>query len=229
MKDDVKEIKKRVNEDWLKAFPELSLFAQNRLYKIFGPLIIGLELIKLPRAEEYRQHFVCYPLWKKNVEECLDSPIMLMEFKNKKGLQFSIPYIKHNIYFVEVIEFAKKQMPISFNHNVSLKEVLAVFDEYSKKPPLSAAPNSYLQARLAEAKLLVTLYVGDSEQIQRVMTEIEKKNWDSNHFKSWKTDYDKWISNLREKVDHRDELLNQIALNKRDKKIAKLQQSELKA
>jgi len=67
----LREIKEMVNEDWQKAFPQLTLYARNRFYKIVGPLVVGFELINIPRTEDYRPHFVCYPLWKNNIQECL--------------------------------------------------------------------------------------------------------------------------------------------------------------
>lgn len=39
-----REIKKKVTEDWLNSFSQISAFAQNKLYKIVGSCIIGIEL-----------------------------------------------------------------------------------------------------------------------------------------------------------------------------------------
>jgi hypothetical protein len=108
---DRKKIKDKINADWQEGLPLLSLYALNRLYRIVGPIIIGIDLIKLPRTEEYRPHFVCYPLWKHSIEECLKSPFILIEFKNKKGLQIDIPFEKHALYFNEALESVKTQMP----------------------------------------------------------------------------------------------------------------------
>ena len=78
-------IKKEIFKAWQNAFPQLTLYSQNNLYKKVGPIIIGIELIRLPRTEEYRPHFVMYPLWKKDILTCLSIPIILKEYKNKKG------------------------------------------------------------------------------------------------------------------------------------------------
>src|SRR5690606_14982485 len=98
------EIKKKVIGDWQNAFLELTAFAQNKLYKVVGATVIGLELIKLPRIEEYRPHFVIYPLWEKDVKTNLDYPILLKEFENKKGFQYDIPYEKHRMFFDDVLD-----------------------------------------------------------------------------------------------------------------------------
>jgi len=59
-----KETSNAVNVDWENAILQLTLYAKNKLYKRVGPLIAGLELIKLPMSDEYLPHFVIYPLWK---------------------------------------------------------------------------------------------------------------------------------------------------------------------
>lgn len=221
-----KSLKKLVIEDWQKAFPQLTLFSQDKFYKIIGAIVTGIELIKLPRTEEYRPHFVIYPLWKSDIKTCLGSPIILKEFYNRKGLQFSIPYERHSAYFGEVLETVKKQTPISFVGDVSLKELFDIIEQYSKTPPLSAAPNSYLQAKLQEAKLEIALYISKSEA-QNVLAQINKRNWDIGHFAMWNVDINKWLKDLQEKINNQEQLLNQTAINKRDKKLEKLKRSEI--
>jgi len=223
-----KEVKKKVIEDWQNAFPQLALYAQDKLYKVVGATVIGLELIKLPRTEEYRPHFVVYPLWKKDVKASLDFPFILKEYSNKKGLQYSIPYERHSAFFSDVIESVKKQTPLPFDSNISLKKIVSVIDEHSKTPPLSAAPNSYLQAALQEAKLKIALFVGVTEA-QSVLEQINKRSWDTNHFKACGVDVSKWLQSLQEVTTNRDEFLKQIEANKQDKKISQLKSSELTA
>lgn len=223
-----KEVKKKVIEDWQNAFPQLALYAQDKLYKVVGATVIGLELIKLPRTEEYRPHFVVYPLWKKDVKASLDFPFILKEYSNKKGLQYSIPYERHSAFFSDVIESVKKQTPLPFDSNISLKKIVSVIDEHSKTPPLSAAPNSYLQAALQEAKLKIALFIGVTEA-QSVLEQINKRSWDTNHFKACGVDVSKWLQGLQEVITNRDEFLKQIEANKQDKKILQLKSSELTA
>ena len=228
MAGDLKEAKKKVVKEWQNAFPQLTLYSQNKLYKIIGAIVTGIELIKLPRTEEYRPHFVIYPLWKKDVKACLDVPIILQEYYNRKGLQFSIPYEKHGIYFEEVLGSVKKQTPLSFAGDVSLKKLFDIIDEYSKMPPLSASPNSYLQAKLQEARLEIALCISSNNEVQNVLAQIQKRKWNIGHFAMWNIDFNEWLKGLQEKVNHSKEFLNRIAVNKQDKKLEKLQQSELK-
>jgi hypothetical protein len=220
-----KNIKSIIVEDWQNAFPQLTVYSYDKLYKIVGCLIVGIELTKLPRSDEYRPHFVCYPLWKDNIKDCLSGPLMLKEYYNKKGLQFSIPFEKHGTYFSEAVESVKKHTLLSFDGDIISKKLFSVIDEYSKTPPLSAAPNSYLQAMLQEAKLEIALYVNVTEA-EIIFEQISKRNWDINHFKLCGADVSKWLQKIGDKIKLREALLNKISINKEDIKLSKLNRSE---
>lgn len=223
-------VKKRVIEDWQNAFPQLTSYAQGKLYKVLGPIIIGVELIKLPRTEEYRPHFVVYSLFGgrlgNDISACLAGPILLQEYYDKKGFQHDIAYEKHNLFFDDVLDCVKEQTPLPFEGNVSFKKLTLVFDEYSKTSPLSAAPGSYLQAALLAAKLKIALFIG-VEEAQSVLEQINRRSWDVNHFKVCGVDINNWLQGLGEIILDRDKFLERIEINKQDKKIAKLKSSEL--
>lgn len=221
-----KEIKKKVAEDWVKAFPQLTLYEKNKLYKVVGPVIIGIEMIKLPRTEEYRPHFVMYSLWNKDIKANFYFPIVLKEYYNKNGTQYSIPYEKHIAFFSDVLESIKKQNILPFDGDVHFRKMISAINEYSKTPPLSAAPNSYLQAVLQEAILKITLFI-NKDEAQIILKLINKKSWDANHFEACGMEISKWLHNLEQTISDRDEFLKQIEINQQDKKIAKLKRSEL--
>ncbi len=223
-----KAIKNKVFEDWHNAFPQLSIYTKNKLYKIIGSCVLGIELIRSPHTESYSPYFVLYSLWKKDINECLDYPIFLMDFKNKKGLQYDILYEKHSAIFDDVVYSIKSQIPLPFEGNVYLKKITTAIEDSSQMPPLSAAPNSYLQAALQEAKLKTALFVGVTEA-KEVLEQIKKRNWDTNHFKACGVDVFNWLQSLQTTISNRDEFLKQIEANKQDKKIAQLKSSELSA
>ncbi|GAA4419279.1 hypothetical protein GCM10023187_53430 [Nibrella viscosa] len=223
------QLKKKVTEDWQNAFPELAVYSQNKFYKIVGPTIIGLELVKLPRTEDYRPYFICYPLWKQNIKTCLDNPIIIKEFNNKKGMLFSIPYAKHTAFFSDVLSEVKKQIPIPFEGDVSLKKLFSTIDEYSKTSYLSAAPNSYLQAVLQESKLALALCTSNDDQVRSILSHIQKSNWDVAHFAMWKVDVSQWLNQLQKMVENREELIFKVKQNKQEKKLEKLHHSKLEA
>ncbi len=227
-----KAIKKKVIDDWQNAFPQLTLYAQDKLYKRVGPIVIGLELIKRPRTEEYSPYFVTYVIWNNkwgsDIRAWFMGPILLKEFKDKRGFQYDIPYVKHRAFFNDVIESVIKQTPLPFEGNISLKKMISVIDEYSQTQPLSAAPNSYLQAALQEAKLKIALFIGVTEA-QSVLEQINKRSWDINHFKACGVNVNEWLQSLQEAISNREDFLKQIEINKQDKKISQLKSSELTA
>lgn len=221
-----REIRKKVNSDWQNAFPELSLFAQDKLYKIVGPFVIGLELIKLPRLDEYRPHFAMYPLWRSDIKECLSIPIIIKEYYDRRGFQFSIPYDKHDGFFREVLDCVEKQTLLAFVGEISIRKVISKLDDYSKGPPLNASPNSYLQAAIQEAKLRIALYI-DLAGAQSIFGQIVKRKWDIHHFKACGVDVDKWLHSLQIAVSNRNDFLKQLENNLSDIRLSSIKRSVL--
>lgn len=225
-----KAIKKKVIEDWQNAFPQLTMYAQNKLYKVVGSCVLGIELIKSPHTESYSPYFVLYSLWGNrmgnDIKACMAGPLLLWDFKNKKGYQYDIPYEKHNVFFDEVVNSVKNQTPLPFEGNISLKEIATAIEDSSQKPPLSAAPNSYLQAVLQEAKFKTALFISN-EEAQKVFDQINKRSWDLNHFKACGVNVNEWLQSLQTTITNRDEFLKQIEANWQDKKISQLKSSEL--
>ncbi|MDR7130956.1 hypothetical protein J2X69_003315 [Algoriphagus sp. 4150] len=221
-----KTVKKKVTEEWLNVFCQFSEFHQNKLYKVIEPCLVGIELIKSPFTETYSPYFVIYPLWKKDVKANLEYPILLKDFKNEKGFQLDISFENHSAFFKDVIECVKLQIPLALDGSVSFTKLMSVLDDYSKSPPLNAAPNSYLQALLEEAKLKISLYIGAPEA-QNLLDQISRKSWETNHFKACGVEVSQWFQSLQEVITNRYSFLQQIEVNKQDKKIAKLQSSVL--
>ena len=61
-----KVVKKKVIENWQNAFPQLTMYTQNKLYKVVDPCVLGIELVETPYTESYSPYFVIYPIWKKD-------------------------------------------------------------------------------------------------------------------------------------------------------------------
>lgn len=67
-------IKKAIAKDWINEFPNSLAYTQNKLYKIIGPYVVGIEIFNLPRAEDYCPYFVVHELWDKTLNEFLKDP-----------------------------------------------------------------------------------------------------------------------------------------------------------
>jgi hypothetical protein len=231
MIEDIKTIKKKVPDDWQRAFKQLTIFSQNKLYKAIGPLITGIDLVNIQRIDGYRPHFVIYPLWGnrmgKDLKACLEGPIILYEFYNKKGLQLNIPYANHNTLFSEAVECANAQISIAFDRDISLKELFGLVDKHLNHILIKS--HSGNQAGLYEFKFNAALYVGNNNFLEDVIAQIQKasKNWNMQQFEMVYDNFDIWFQGLQEKIAHRQDFLDQIAANKQDKKLQKLKSSEL--
>lgn len=227
MMEDFKRIKDMIDVDWVQTFPQLTKFGYNKYYKIVGPIILGIELIKLPHSDAYRPYFVVYPLWQKDLKTCFSGPVILLQTYNKKGLPFSIPYTKHNDFFKEAVDCFKKQIPISMNNDISVNILFELIDKCFND--ILVKSNSAEQARLYELKLNIALYLDDEEQIKNILDCIknESKNWNMQMFEIWYGEFDTWLQYLYEKMNKKIAFLEQIIINKQDKKLKNLKKSEL--
>ncbi|MGJ1409070.1 hypothetical protein ACR78Z_05295 [Sphingobacterium thalpophilum] len=219
--------KKVVANNWSDNFSDLSIYAQNKLYKICGPFLLGIEILSLPRTEDYRPIFVCYPLWKADIRQCLEEPVFIQEIYNKKGFQFNIPYEKHLNFFYEALECTKEQVPILGHQYTSVRQLFEVFNKQFTQTLIKSSPVG--QAKLFEAKLLGGLYVNDLNIVKQVFTELNEvsMSWSPKLFE-WKYGkLDVWLQNLQQMIVNRIGFLKQIETNKQDKKVAKLHYSEL--
>ena len=224
-------LKKQVTEDWQNAFPQLVKYSQSKYYKILGSVLVGIELVKPPLIDKYSPHFVIYPLWGnksgKDLKACLSVPIVLKAFYNENKQEFFIPYDKHSSEFPELLKAVKKQLPFSLEGDIPLKKLFFALDEHSKTPPLSASPNSYLQAVLMEFKLELAICSGSEKQVQVIFSQLKKRDWNLEHFKLWGIKYEEWLKKIEHKIIHKEELLLQLNINKQNKKLKKLHHSEL--
>ncbi|UQA73289.1 hypothetical protein K2F45_15800 [Sphingobacterium siyangense] len=222
-------IKKEVINNWSDNFLELSVYNQNKLYKVCGAFLLGIEILSLPRTQCYRPIFVCYPLWKTNIKECLIEPIFIQEIYNRRGFQFNIPYEKHLNFFQEAVECTKKQVPILGRNYITVGQLFEIFNKQFTQTLIKSSPVG--QAKLFEAKLLAAFYVNDINKVEQVLTEINNVSisWSPNLFE-WKFGkLDVWLHNLQGMISNREKFLQQIDANKLDKKIADLHSSELES
>lgn len=211
----------------LSSFPTLKKYSKNKFYCVLSPLIIGIEIIKIPRSEDYRPHFVCYPLWKNSLKSCFNNPIMLIEIKDRKKEQISLTLEDMTGNFVSIASLIKKQIPFDFGKDLKLKSLISVLDNYAKTSFLGASMNSFLQAKLAKQKVIISLLVNNLNSVQNELKLIEKKSWDLEHFLLWETKYEDWISELKEKIKNPELIKTQLRENLVNNKISKLNQFKI--
>ncbi len=127
--------KKQIALDWLNIFPQLTLVGKNKLLQIIGPFIIGIELFHHQRlGEAYIPYFVCYSLNENNEKTCLSAPFILRAIRDKKNLQFSIPYQQHNTSLEEAYLYTKEQINIPLEGDVRLNLMLSMIKHEFNDP-----------------------------------------------------------------------------------------------
>lgn len=228
MTTDIKALKKMVAKDWANAFPTLTQYGTNKFYKIVGPMITGIELIRLSFGiEEYRAYTIMYGLWNPDLKTCLKGPELFHEVEDKKGSQLDIPYKKHQDYFEEAIQCAQAQACVPF-HQATPQKILANIDGLFNHFLFNYHAGK--QAHLYKLKCYIALYINDQAQIQVIVDQIEqaRKNWNMESIELYyDISYDVWFQQLQDKINDRAAFMEQIAKNSADKKLQKLQRSEL--
>lgn len=219
--------KKQVARDWLSEFTSLKDYAQDKLYKIIGPLVSGIEIFKLPRKDDYRPYFVCYPLWKEGEKACLEEPFILQEIFRSDRSQFSIPFVSHKDLFSEAVVCAKRQIPISLDADVPVTEVYRMVEMQFSDVLVRASP--VMQSKLYELAFCVALYVGDDRSRSQITSKVHRasKTWTKQLF-DWKYgSFSQWMQQLQAKKDSRDLFVSEIADNRFSGKLSLLSRSEL--
>lgn len=222
-----KNAKKVIFQEWSSEFPELSSFSKSKLFKLLGPLVGGIEFFDLKKTVEYRPYVAWYPIWKSTLKECLNQPLVLYEIRNKKGLQFDIPYNVGDTVLNEAIDATRQQMFLSLEGDVKVNEIFSLIDRQFSKTLIKSSPIG--QANLLEGKLLIALYLNDQKSIQMTMNEIKEKSdlWMSGLFE-WKNGRtDIWIEKLKGIVLNREQFLSQVYSNRQDKSLLSLKSSEI--
>jgi len=224
-----KEIKRRITQEWLKAFPGLQPYAQNKLYKNIGPFVMGIELINLPRSENYRPHFVIYPLYRNNIKSCLDYPCLMREFFNSKKLQINLPYNDTRELFKDAQKIVAQSLKFEFKEDVSLLDLYSLVDDRLINDPIFQRHSGH-RASLLEVKFYAAVYTRSQTEMEKIINQVkdEQKNWDMKMFESWHGQFDLWIKGLERNAINTEEFFKKIVINKQDKKIDKLLSSDLK-
>lgn len=215
--------KKEVLDDWGYAFPQLSKYSSSLLLMKLDVVLIGLSLDRLPRCEEYRPLFVCFPLWRSDQNENMRIPVFIHEMRNKKKRQLDIPYESHQELFSEVATYVKKEVGILLREQVFLKDIFNFLSNISSS--ILVQNNPLDLSRLLEYELAIALFFDDKNLLNRLKCDIEKKikMWEPEHFKRVfnKTMYE-WRNDLFDEFENRESFLERINNSLADKKVKAL-------
>ena len=219
--------KKEIANIWMAAYPSLYPYTKDKLYMVLGSFVMGIEIIKLPKVDDYRPHFVLYPLYGNlsgnKLKDCMNYPVILLEFFNNKGLQYSIPYKNSSTLTQEVIKAVAEQLPFKIGGDAKISSILKFVDSQINSKLVKI---QLKQPEFFEVKYYSALYVSEAEA-EKVLKQIQKdsKSWDMKQFKTYYGDFDIWYDTLVK--TKRDKFVALIEKNKLDKKLEKLPVSDL--
>jgi hypothetical protein len=220
-------MKKKINNQiWLNLFPDLKAFHENKLIKILGPTVVGIELVPLPRVPKYRPYFVVYSLFGEDLKSSLSGPSILIPLKNERGSDINITINDDSEQsLLSLTDFIT--MPLPLGKDVLLSQFLEMVKDYSQSPPLSVAPNSFLQAKLREFGLKVILYVGNHTLAKSYLSDLEMQEWDDDHFKLCGTSVDQWLKDVKISYKNSLEETNKANRNRDNDRLKLLNRSEI--
>jgi hypothetical protein len=193
---EIRLIKNEIANTWRHEFQFLSALSNTKFFRISGCCLQGIELIRVSNAvAKYRPHFSIYPLWKNNVKECFSEPIILHEFSNHKGLQYSIPYVPSDPLNIDAIGTVKSELKELFSDSTN-KSLIEFTKGKLKDVLVTSSPIA--QAKLLELVIFSALIQEDDSLLNIEFSRAKQatKYWKPELF-NWKYgSKEKWISDI---------------------------------
>jgi hypothetical protein len=216
-----------LEEEWLKAFPILSRYKKGKYYKIVGPLIVGLEMVRLNYIECYRPHFVAYGLWENSLNSCLKVPEILFEIKGSNGRTLNIPYSKQPETIMNNLDIIRVQLLSIYPSTIKTQSLFDLIEWYLKNSELNAAPFSVFAAQLHRTMLRLAIFAERKDIEARTLDLIRCKPWDQKHFTLAGMKVADWIASMEAESENPSFLLAKIRKNRNSSSLSQLPRSEL--
>lgn len=219
--------KKEIYKLWGKAFPYLASFSPTAFYMTLDIAVVGIRLIPLIGGEEYRPHFMCFPLWKENNEKNMDDLIFMQEFCNAKNMQLDISFLASPDTINKAIDAVHKQVGKCLQEHVHIKDIFEILKKQFSD--LTVQRNPILQSLLLEYEFMIALYINNPNFINEVKEVIIKvsKNWNPEFFEPQCGKIEDWRKQLFDRLNNRDAFLEHVQKNLCEGKIAKLPRSHM--
>ncbi|MBC8602844.1 hypothetical protein H8784_14085 [Parabacteroides acidifaciens] len=219
--------KKEIYKLWGEAFPCLTAFSPTAFYMTLDIAVIGIRLMPLIGGEEYRPHFMCYPLWRENNNMNMKDGIFMQQMYNAKKMQLDVSYLANQDTIKKAIDLTGKQIGTCVQDQVSVKDIFGILKWYFSYILVQSSP--ILQSKVLEYEFMIALYINNPNFIDKVKTEITKisNSWDPNYFEWRHGKIEDWRQRLFDRLENRDAFLLQIQKNINDGKIAKLPRAHM--
>lgn len=223
--------KKEILRAWNVYFPTLKPVGNNKLLKIVGPVLYGFELIFVNNMRWYKPHIVIYSLlgnrFGKDIKSVFASPVLNYIFRDDKNLDISVSYADHNKLLEGIMDYNYLNSVIPFNEDVKLEAFRNLIYKHPSYSNYSSITINH--ANLLHLDFLLSMYIENNNAIDEIINKIilSSKKWKMELFESVYGNFDLWIYKLKEYSSYRSEYIQTIEENKNNKKLIKLNFSEL--
>ena len=193
-----------------------------------GPAVTGLYFQRVYKY--YRPIFVCYPLWRRSLKDCMGLYIFHHVFRDNRNLQLDIPFMAHQELFPAAITYVQEQSHNLLQDNIKIRNILTYHDYLRKYDLLVINQNFIGKKALLVHSMMIALYVNSPDLIQWACNECEKQalTWNQQDFERFEGEtINSWKLKLYHLIDQRDEIMERIRVNSMDKRFAKLKESHL--
>ncbi|MFN8395775.1 MAG: hypothetical protein U0176_14155 [Bacteroidia bacterium] len=212
---------------WLSDFQELRLVSAMKLYRIVGPLIVGIEFDSRPASDNYQVFVTMYGLWQEDIRYCLRYPIIFEGLVDQRGLQIFLGDRDHSTRF----EDARRSLRESFGHlvegSLELGDALRYCDQYIAGNQLSSSPNSYRVAHVLQEEISLCLAVSSIGRAEEIYRKVKDTDWDNNNFRAFKTSVSEWSDKIERQMGDPETIRANVQLNRNNPKLKHLLVSEL--
>lgn len=217
-----KVLQKKMMNDWRSEFSEFKLYSPVKLFKVVGPLIMGIEMQTLLGNDEYRPHLTCYGLWGGGLRESLKYPAIYVEHRNRKGLQFDIKYSIHaaGSGMPELCDLLRQQVSVPFEGDITIGQLHAELDKYIVTYRISYP----IIMDAMGMKVRTALYIGDAKMAKELFEGLvdDTKDWYHPYDEYFPERRREWLQELKNTIEHRDDFISTIENNLLYAKIRRL-------
>ncbi|MGF6847994.1 hypothetical protein QFZ51_003229 [Chitinophaga sp. W3I9] len=219
---------KMIAQEWLKVLPGLSMYGSTRLLKILGPLVIGIQINKIPGWKRYAPYFVFIPLIDVKADGKAGSTEIVIQARDTDNRQLFIPEEKYDVILPAVIDGVLTQFSIPFDRDITQEAIYRMIDYFMEWIEVKARIKYLIGFHLI--KLHVALYVDDEAQVRESLRSIRQQAAavPANTLSAWFGDVAAWEQRLNEMVTNRAAYLEQIREKiQKDKKLSKLSSNDI--
>lgn len=219
---------KTITQEWLKSLPGLSMYSGTQLFKILGPLVIGVEIIKIPARGRYAPYFVFIPLVDLKEDGKARGTQIVIQARDTDNRQLFISEEQYDVIPPAAIDCVLTQFSIALDQDIAQQALYRMVDNFTGWIEVKARIRYIMDFHLI--KLHVALYLDDEVQIQESLRSIREVTAvvPANTLAAWFGDFAAWEQQLNTMVTNREAYLEQITEKiKKDKKLSKLPRNDI--